>query len=51
MLRFSVFMSAVALTVSPLAASTDKPLKVFILAGQSNMQGKAFADAMAEMMR
>ena len=39
--KLSVFVSTAVLAASPIAAAADKPLKVFILAGQSNMQGKA----------
>ena len=36
-----LIISSIAVVASSIAAVADKPLKVFILAGQSNMQGKA----------
>ena len=37
----SVLMIAAFCLAAPFASAADKPLKVFILAGQSNMQGTA----------
>ena len=36
-----VLVAAVGLLFAPVLPAADKPLKVFILAGQSNMQGHA----------
>ena len=36
-----VLVAAISLLASSLAGAASKPLKVFILAGQSNMEGHA----------
>jgi len=47
-MKHRIFFALAALTLAPLAviraADAPKPLKVFILAGQSNMEGQAVAD-------
>lgn len=42
--RFS-FVFGVILSFAPLATATDKPVKVFVLAGQSNMEGHGIVKA------
>src|SRR5438270_13957036 len=44
--RSAILLGLFALAVSPNAGAADqpRPLKVFILAGQSNMEGQAVAD-------
>ncbi len=37
-------LCAVLLLATPAIAAASKPLKVFILTGQSNMEGQAFVD-------
>lgn len=41
MTRFAMVILIACSALAPLAAGADKPVKVFILAGQSNMEGKA----------
>ena len=45
MKRFSIFILGFSLIAPSLAA--PKPVKVFILAGQSNMEGRGFPEPLA----
>lgn len=47
--KFSMMMSVAILAVSSSATFAAKPLKIFILAGQSNMQGKAQVRTIARL--
>ena len=44
MKRISSLLCSVLLLTTPAIAAATQPLKVFILAGQSNMEGQAVVD-------
>lgn len=44
MKRCNVMMAVICLSVNAMAASAAEPIQVFILAGQSNMEGQAVVD-------
>ena len=49
LLFFALTLGGLSAALSGLASAAEKPLQVFILAGQSNMQGHAHIDTFASM--